>query len=241
MPKVEVTSVTEPVVPWAHGLRAWASWLEGNEPVRVLLPPLPALRSFQTSFDRILRTQPQLSEHIFDWVFPADRYEAEPTARRLGKLSLPLDYKGVRRVLDTPKVNEHLLRAFYAGALATFDAQVDHRGHIHGTHGTKHLGLQLLQANPVQVRQLARLLRFLHLAGWRGFDYDGKRDPWDHSYARGLLQGLERAWLSAGGRDEELPQVWRQALQAPGVSTPDQVLSRCLRRIRVLGDTLYRR
>lgn len=223
-----------------QGLQAWTRWLTGEHTAAAPLPPLPDLYSIEKSFSRLMSAQPAWADEVFDWVFPADRYSCEATLDRLLSLSTPVTAGIVRQVLDTPKVNEHLLRSFYASYLHSLGASVDHHGWVYPDHGSAVLGDRLQSLDEAGRRRVARLLRFLHLAGWRGFSYDGAYDRYDFSYAHGLSQALERAW-EAGQERKPYPRPWRDAMRDAIPRQSKSVLGLCLRRIKVLGETLYRR
>lgn len=205
-------------------LAAWRDWLlHGHWPsdwVRALPPQLPRWSGSEPPH---ITEQLVADPALVDWFFPADRYTSGAGRPRW-------DIPGLTtgQVLDLldggqPLGLDERLRRFYVDFLATLNASVDHHGRVRAEPSRESGGASLLQWSEVQVRAVARVLRFLHLAGWRGNGQPGEKDAFDFRYDAGFYAWLRESWtrqakeaLHPGVGSQHFagrfPPLWSEAL-----------------------------
>jgi hypothetical protein len=221
-------------------LAAWREWLlHGRWPSDFLLAMPPHLPRWSSSEPPHITEQLAADPALADWFFPADRYTS--CTSRLGWDTPLLTTGQVLDLLDggQPLGLDEQLRKFYADFLATLEASVDHHGWVRSENSCETAGASLLQLSEAQVRAVARVLRFLHLAGWRGNSKSGESDPFDFRYDAGLHAWLRENWTrqakhklhsrASNGYVRQFPQLWSEALcRLPDDSGPWKESVHCL-------------
>lgn len=222
-------------------LAAWREWLlHGRWPSDLVLAMPPHLPRWSSSEPPHITEQLLADPALADWFFPADRYTS--CTSRPGWDIPQLTTGQVLDLLDGGHplgLDEQLLK-FYVDFLATLKASADHHGSVHSEHSGKNGGASLLQLNEALVRAVARVLRFLHLAGWRGSSKTGENDPFDFRYDAGLHAWLRESWtrqskeaLHAEASNthfvRKFPPLWSEALcRLPDDRGPWQESVHCL-------------
>jgi len=204
-------------------LERWRDWLLGN------CSTLPI--SHQTSMGkpfarRCEEVQRELAHYLYsdpvlgDWLVPADRY----ASGSVGALHLGTqEFDAVVRYscgIAWP------LRSIYVSVLRLLGATVDHHGWVLAlARPVAPSAWQLSSLSAQQVRFLARVLRMLHVAGWRGYSGSNYRDPLGFWYDLGL-----QSWLLTQWREQcpgqPFPAEWRLALDEFSLPGPAPATAR---------------
>lgn len=188
-------------------LQRWRDWLLGNCSTLPIPHQTKMGKPFARRRDEVelelahcLHSDPVLG----DWLIPADRYDS-------GTPGAP--YLGTHEFSAVVRYGCELhLRGIYVSVLKLLGATVDHHGWVLALAKPQETSAwQLPSLSAHQVRLLARILRMLHLAGWRGYSRSNYQDPLGYWYDLGLQSWLLTQWREQCPH-QVFPQEWTLAL-----------------------------
>lgn len=181
---------------------AWFEWLDGKaarSPLPLWLPNANWI--LETGFAQMVDRRPE----VLDWVFPADAFGAESGE------GLVLDAVDVWRLLEATKA-DNFVRKFYVAFLRELEAVPDAHGHVGGSHAPP-TGMRTKRLNDANWRRVtARVLRFLHVAGWQGFSTTEPERNGELKYDSFLAEDLRHEARFGGF---SYAQAWEEALRLP--------------------------